>query len=74
MINCAKEILADQELWELKCYDCDRICECHLDLVQSLAETKECLEYFVNRVEEGSIYSKKTYAKFKSVLNKLIEK
>lgn len=68
MFNCTKEVLKDQSLWEIKCYDCDRICECHQELISKIIATKDCLEYFVNRVEEGSIYSKRTYAKFKDVL------
>lgn len=33
-----------------------------------LQRAKEGLEYFVKRVEEGSIHSKRTYAKFKEIL------
>lgn len=33
-----------------------------------------CLNYFIKRVEEGSIISRKTYAKFKETLEELQER
>ena len=38
---------------------------------KQLNEAIDLIEYFVKRVEEGSIKSKTTYTKYKNFLNKL---
>lgn len=40
------------------------------ELKTELDEAVKLIQYFVNRVEEGSIRSKKTYAKYKEFLDK----
>ena len=44
------------------------------ELKEQLKESVELIQYFVNRVEEGSIRSKKTYAKYKAFLDKIKSK
>lgn len=41
------------------------------ELKQELDEAVELIQYFVTRVEDGSIRSKKTYAKYKIFLDKI---
>jgi len=40
------------------------------DLVKAYEEMRELLQYFVDRVEEGTIRSKRTYSKYTRALEK----
>ena len=53
---------------DLKITMSDKLWEENKMLKKRLAEAVELLEYFTDRVEEGSIRSRTTYEKYKSFL------